>query len=261
MSMVIENRKVTPEIAKFWMEKNIRNRTVNKDRVSKYAIEMKSGQWLDHHQGIAFYDDGTLADGQHRLLAVIESGMTINMVVAWGVPEESGLMIDGHQQRKAHQAIKISGLADWVEKDHVAVANVLMKIEGRENRKPTNNQIIEYCQKHKDAISFSVNKFTARRRFITTSIMRASVSCAYYYEDKDRLLEFCDVIMTGMPQKEGDRAAILIREWLIENSAHTASGGTRIDACKRIMRAIKAFCDHNPIGKLYQPDKFIYLPQ
>ena len=33
------------------------------------------GQWASTHQGIAFADDDTLIDGQHRLLAIVKATM------------------------------------------------------------------------------------------------------------------------------------------------------------------------------------------
>lgn len=261
MSIRVEVRDITPEVAKIWLTKNKRNRTLNKNRVKKYAEEMKTGNWMEHHQGIAFYSDGSLADGQHRLAAIVYADVEVSMAVAWGVPEESGLMIDGHQPRTMNQSIKISGLADWIGKDEVAIARMMMNIEENKcNEGTTRTQIVNYCEFHKDALLFSCHVFGHKKRNITTALMMACIASAYYYEDKNRLSEFCTVLLSGMPRTQEDRAAILVREWLLESGAAMKGGMARLDGAKRIMRAVKAFCEHQDISKLYQPKEFIYVP-
>lgn len=70
---------VTPALAKQWLEKNTNNRNVNFAKVKKMAKDMREGHWDTTHQGIAIATDGTLVDGQHRLMAVVESGVTVRM--------------------------------------------------------------------------------------------------------------------------------------------------------------------------------------
>lgn len=76
---------VDPKKAELWLKKNTKNRKVSNRHVSQLANEMKEGKWLLNGQAIAFSKDGVLLDGQHRLLAVIMSGVTVEMTVAFGV--------------------------------------------------------------------------------------------------------------------------------------------------------------------------------
>lgn len=253
---------ITPSMAALWLERNTRNRRVNKKRVSVYAAEMARGGWLNHHQGIAFYDDGTLADGQHRLAAIVESGVSVLMIVARGLSRESGLMIDAHQQRQGYQSIKISGLSDWIGKDEIAVIKMMNQIQNGQGNSFNLSlmQCVDYGERHKDAISFSVTRLSPKRRGITTAPVRAALSCAFYYEDHDRLSEFCEIMISGMASKDQDRAAIMIREYLIGAIRSGTDGKARDDSCKRVMRAVKAFCCFEAIGKLYQPQHYIYKP-
>ena len=52
---------VTPATARAWLKKNTLNRNLRDETVSKYARDMKEGNWETTHQGIGFYDDGTPA--------------------------------------------------------------------------------------------------------------------------------------------------------------------------------------------------------
>ena len=260
--MKYEMRIITPEMATAWLEKNTRNRALNPKRVQVMAKDMRQGNWMLHHQGIAFYADGTLADGQTRLAAIVAANTAIPMYVFWGLPETSGLVIDGQQKRGAHQSIKISGLADWIDKDAVATARVMLEIEN--NGIPdqtTMSQLIGYCEKHKEAIVFACKALDAKKRNITHALNKGCVASAYYYEDEKRLGQFCTVLSSGVAFSIYDRPAIMFREWLIEKGGSSKTGGQRVGCAKRAMRAIKAFCGYEVISKLYQPKEFLYTPK
>jgi hypothetical protein len=86
--------EVTPELARKWLTNNVRNRTVREDVVKAYARDMANGRWIYTHQGLAFNDKDELIDGQHRLNAVILSGLAaVRMMVTFGLPSK----IDGHE--------------------------------------------------------------------------------------------------------------------------------------------------------------------
>lgn len=86
---------VTPEMAQIWLQNNVANRNVSQDVVNCYTREMRNGRWLPNHQGIAFDNRGVLNDGQHRLLAIVQSGCTVRLMVTFGLPSrvEGELMV------------------------------------------------------------------------------------------------------------------------------------------------------------------------
>lgn len=97
---------VTPEIAARWLEKNTHNRSVRQTKVDEYATSMKTGKWLLTHEAIAFvrpwvdkegnHHPETLQDGQHRLWAVMESGVTCQFTVWFNCePEEFDVIGQG----------------------------------------------------------------------------------------------------------------------------------------------------------------------
>lgn len=96
-----ETITVTPELANEWLKKNIeRNRKVRASDVSKYARDMRAGRWELTPQGIIFNESGNLMDGQHRLWAVVEAGVPVDMVVWFDVPDEMVHVIDSGVSRK-----------------------------------------------------------------------------------------------------------------------------------------------------------------
>lgn len=75
-------REVTPGIAQALLDHSAKNqRFVRVGKVSEYARAMKAGKWLWVGDPIRFGSNGEMIDGQHRLSAVIESGVTLHDVV------------------------------------------------------------------------------------------------------------------------------------------------------------------------------------
>jgi hypothetical protein len=81
---------VTPLIAAEWLSKMdvTKQRSLRGKMVTRYAKAMALGHWVLTHQGIAFDERGHCIDGQHRLAAIIESGVAVDMSVTFGVVEK-----------------------------------------------------------------------------------------------------------------------------------------------------------------------------
>lgn len=92
---------ITPELAAKYLAKNTQNRNVRQHTVTKMTRDLQAGAWVPTHQGIAFSPDGTLLDGQHRLLAVIQAGVPLVTLVTRGLPPEAQVEMDGQGRRQA----------------------------------------------------------------------------------------------------------------------------------------------------------------
>ena len=101
---------ITPQLAEKMLAKNTINRNLSERAANKYAQIMRDGNWSVTHQGVAFYDDGTLADGQHRLVGVVQAGVPVEMLVVSGLKKEQSIHIDTHRPRSMIDGIKIGGL-------------------------------------------------------------------------------------------------------------------------------------------------------
>lgn len=112
--MLVEIRRIGPKFATAALEqRNTLNRNVVDNAVNDYAQQMKKGKWRLTPQGIAFDDKGVLIDGQHRLFAVIESGMTIQTLCTWNAPPEAREVIDTGRRRAVGDQMKM--LLDGVD--------------------------------------------------------------------------------------------------------------------------------------------------
>jgi hypothetical protein len=98
---------VTPAIASKWLEKNTRNRPIDKNRVRKYVADMLRDAWTMSTDAIGFCDDGTLINGQHRLSAVCVSGCSVPMLIMIGLARETQATMDIGQPRKVDQQLAL----------------------------------------------------------------------------------------------------------------------------------------------------------
>lgn len=75
--------KVTPDMAQAWLDGQVQNRNVSKVTTEQYAAAMRDGAWIaDEAVPLRFNEQGRLADGQHRLAAVIMHGKPVEFFLA-----------------------------------------------------------------------------------------------------------------------------------------------------------------------------------
>ena len=251
---------ITPDIAKEWLKKNTQNRNVSQNKVNSYATDMASGNWREHHQGIAFYTDGALADGQHRLLAIIKSCASVVMMVTFDVPRESAIGIDVHRARKTDDVLRITGKSEWIGKNEAAIIKMLLTDGGSSKSAASPSVIAEFGERHKEAIQFAGGKFmTSTYRYLTSAPIRTAAACAYATHGQDELQRFARILVSGIMETPDDVAAIRLRERLMLDGPMLGHGAApRTKAFKLTMRAIKAFCKRERIGKLVEPSIYPY---
>lgn len=104
--------RISPEVAEAWMARNRENRRFSRDWARDLAQRMRAGEWKDNGEAIKFATDGRLLDGQHRLSAVAESGVTITARVEFGLPPEVFTTLDQGKKRNFADALSVKGLTE-----------------------------------------------------------------------------------------------------------------------------------------------------
>lgn len=100
---------ITPEIAREYLQYNSKNRPVHTFIVKKYVQAMVNDQWEINGESIKFSSTGRLLDGQHRLMAVMESGITIESYVVRDLQEEVFDTIDTGKTRNVSDILALEG--------------------------------------------------------------------------------------------------------------------------------------------------------
>ncbi len=85
---------VTPAMAEKWLGKNKNNRHLRREKITQYSGAMKNGEWTIGTDAIGFNGSGGLMNGQHRLTAIVETGVSQQMLIADGLPAGAKLHMD-----------------------------------------------------------------------------------------------------------------------------------------------------------------------
>lgn len=101
---------ITPEIAERTLEKNKNNRAMRRSTIQSYAAAMRAGLWRENGEPIILGDGDCVLDGQHRLAAVVESGVTQRMLVVTGVPSSTRTTIDTGLRRSSSDILGVEGI-------------------------------------------------------------------------------------------------------------------------------------------------------
>lgn len=101
--------KVTPELARKWLEMNTANRPPSPRLVAQIADAIKAGRYTDNGV-IEFGEGGELYDGQTRLQAVVLAGKPVWMSVKHNVSPSARKNIDTGRARKASDWLQMIGV-------------------------------------------------------------------------------------------------------------------------------------------------------
>ncbi len=125
--MKIEETKMTPALAAKLLQANTGNRNLSQRRVAAYADEMSAGRWVSDGSPYRVSASGRLLDGQHRLAAIVRSGVTVPAVLITDLPDEAQLTVDTGTPRSFAHFLQVRGYADHV--NEAAAISALWKWE------------------------------------------------------------------------------------------------------------------------------------
>jgi hypothetical protein len=243
---------------------NVLNRPIRESLVRLYASDMKEGRWRVTHQGIAFDEDNNLLDGQQRLSAIILAGVSIQMLVTYGVPRFHNEGIDiGARRNFADTAWfmgRLNGNSEYRKWYGIVARGMHVAAFTGRVLSFSIPAVLEWAKKHDSAITFALETFSRPHQFpvhVKCQQTLGSVARAFYSQDHPRLNSFANVLATGMPESEDDVAAIKLRNYLIQGTADY-----RQLRARKCARALMAFCVRERLTKLYDPgDPVFEIPE
>jgi hypothetical protein len=202
--------------------------------------DIARGRWMVNAQPICFTRDGYLADGQHRLLAVIAAGQAIEVPVIRGLPDAACASYDIQPRRAAAADDPASEFGD--QPLAIAMANLLWRHERRpanptRHKRASGAEIHEILTQHPRLIAL---RGFARRM---VDFGRSSVIgyAAYVMEREDPHLapEFLQALVTGADLPPG-HPALATRSTLQRLRRERASQDEQLAALLAGWRRFKA---------------------
>lgn len=114
---------ITPEMAEQFLAKNTHNRNPKSSNLKKVVRALTNGEWKLNGEAIKIAKDGTILDGQHRLLGIVQTGIAMTTLVIRGLDNETQETMDGGSPRSAADVLKLRG-----EENSIALAAIAKKI-------------------------------------------------------------------------------------------------------------------------------------
>jgi hypothetical protein len=155
----VESVTVTPEIAQHWLTFNVANRELVQSKVDQFHADMESGNWLDDGSTIRFAY-GKLLDGQHRLMALMLAGVSLPMLVVYGLDSECQVTMDTGRGRTPRDSLSIEGLDKWGSATMGSALHIIMAHESGlalySPRKYTNREVRDYYLENRSALEKTV---------------------------------------------------------------------------------------------------------
>jgi anti-sigma28 factor (negative regulator of flagellin synthesis) len=171
---------VTPSIAAYALRNNPDNRRQKRQRIAEIKSEIEKGTYECNGESIIFSSCGLTNDGQNRLQAVLESGISIESNVAFGVPRETRKTVDSIQtSRSAADYLTMDGIgnADAITR----IGSVLRAIELRGSFAPAKGlqarETYEYSTDNVDEIREAMEVVTKKEASL---LLNHQTLCALY---------------------------------------------------------------------------------
>jgi hypothetical protein len=219
---------VDAQLAQSWLDTMKTNRRLNEKSVDRVCRDMIENRWILNGESIKFDADGHLIDGQHRLAAVLKSGMAVPMLVVGNLDPLAQQTIDIGVSRTTGQIASMAGVKNANSKTAMAVA--LLRYQNNREHKwtssnvPSKTEQLNYLllndlllsEAHQDAED--VHRAMGAHR---TSYGAAAALVRLSGHDRQSWLPFHDRIADGAGLTHGDPRLALRNQMMRLRKQHT----------------------------------------
>lgn len=202
---------LTPALARELLGTNTMNRNIRKQLVEKYARDMAEGRWRPNPHGLCVSDNGTLMDGQHRCLAVIESGVTIPTTLVTGVPEQARLVVDTGAAKTAGDIVGMQGVSNAAQV--ATAARYILMYENYPSMAWTSSMVtksemiqfsLDHAEKIHEALHWGRTMAIGCRSIPLNPLTVAAYMILARTKVADQVPDFVEGIHTGLNLNKGD---------------------------------------------------------
>ena len=143
---------ITPVQADIMLRRNF-NRGMRPGTVTQIKRDMRGGDFAISNDMIAFSEDRTLLNGQHRLKAIVESGVSAVCFIGYGFSKEEQSKMDGGAKRNLHDVAVLDGISISKYMDSVARFVRCQTIVGGIPRRTTRTEELAFIRDHHDELT------------------------------------------------------------------------------------------------------------
>lgn len=218
---------MTPEWASQLLEHNAHNRAPRAKAVAQIASDITTGRWQLTPQTVSIANNGTLLDGQHRLMAIVKSGRAVPLMLATDCPAECFSAIDTGMARTPGDILKIDGCSQ-----SVSVAAIIRTVfyykhfpghvwsgAAVNQNTITKQHLVDHYRSDTDGWEVAVKAAAAVKRFPYTQLTAIGAFMYLYASehapdksDKEKSKEYLRLFCTGEMLPAGN-PVLAFRNW------------------------------------------------
>lgn len=244
--------RCSPYLAGKLLELNTHNRRISNAVVDKYVEEIKNGEWVATAQGVGIDDRGVLSDGQHRLSAIVKSGVTVPLLVVWNLPPMGQEKVDRQRKRTIFDALVLSGRTE--SRQAVQVSTLLAKIDSGlvsdnyhgDRYTPSDSQVKLVLEVHSEAINALCNKgHDFRVGMVAAMVIGYEINPTKTMEFRDRALHPVELAFNSPIYR--------FRQWQNSGISSKSGDGQLVDYAKTGF-CLSAYFDGRTITQVREID-------
>jgi len=252
--------KITPAIAERYLATMKNNRSVVANLVDRYTAEMSAGQWKVTGESIKFNTRGELIDGQHRLLACIRSGITIEVDVRRGILPEAFMNIDTGGRRTPGHLLQVAGF-NYTNNiaSTIRQACSLLEIDAKEvapsslgKKRIAPCLLLEWAEEHQEELTVAIRATSGRDARVVCAPpgLFAALYFLFAQHNPQGTKEFFEALIQGIGfETDSNDPVYMLRKSILALKASKAKRGHHYLAAI-VIKAWNAFQNRESIYQL-----------
>jgi len=234
----LDDVEITPVMAEVMLAANTHNRKARPSAIARNVRAVTEGRWVPGASTVRFDTERTLADGQHRLTAIIAAGRPMIVDVRFGVSPRVRYVADTHGKRTGGDVLTINRHGNAT-----ALAAAARLLRNHDNGSPRANYTLE-----NDVCAEFVNDHPGLHESVLYGLRAnhalrcstAAFAVGHYIiarsgAPEDRVREFFDRVNDGLGLTKKRDPIYVLREYITKG---TFKGGVGHMAASALLGAI-----------------------
>lgn len=247
MSLQVAVETITPNIADHLLKMNKNNRSVKPGRVRRYSYALANNEWQLNGETIKIGADGRVLDGQHRLLAIIDSGVPMTTLVVRNAADTVFRTIDTGVNRNAGDTLQIEGYPNSRVLAAAAFGYIAIERGGDFSGVNVTTKTIEQTiEDHPLIVPITQLFISCKAKRVTPAYAISVCTVGAELHSVDDAQEFLQTLTEGTGLQKNN-SIWLLRERLMADKANTKSHLTRVQRTAITIKAWNYYIQRKPM--------------
>jgi len=243
--------RITPEEAKAILEeRNYRNvRKISKTKVDQYAQMQTNGDWGSFiGEPIAFHKDGSLLNGQHRLMACIKSGVPLSVMVLISCEDQDEECFDQGYSRSAYNGTSYN-------RKQQSIYNAI-RAYGSENnsvfcyKRTMPRELNRGMNRFGESINFALNLEFYSAKPNDAPFLGVIARAHFAGENPDELKQFVGSLRGQMATEDREKNKTIITAIRTLNDFKPGNGAQNLERTKRLEYILRKYLDGQTVKRV-----------